>query len=414
MVPVPVGCFRPSKGGAGINKEFLEYRVLFHITLFPRIKKKSKQKMAASGASGASGGAVGAPLSGEVLSELTSMETPAAFSAALANLWQADQVAMIGFFISKEYQASMKNAFQNQEEDLRRLAILGYGKLFLRVWAIIHQEGTAGLEGFIKFNSLAEVRRAMDDFIDFGVDMVRQFSTALSGAPIVSSDITQPPISLTYSCFCAYCEVLNDMLSVAVATYSNLRRWCDALQGTATVSSSNPIDVTHWQILVSTCVSSIIKDVGEIQSWSTRWRACEAYFRLISSAILIILHDIPSHHTLSSLVFDPLHSSSANMFGLSSNADETLGSRTGAVPLNIANFAEQWVLNSLSYFWEVEAVCSKDECLASIWEAMEITQHGLLAHARFQVHHHLSYSAAYITDIHTVFRVRLHRALLLR
>jgi hypothetical protein len=38
MVPVPVGCFRPSKWGAGINNEFLEYRVLFHITLFPRIK----------------------------------------------------------------------------------------------------------------------------------------------------------------------------------------------------------------------------------------------------------------------------------------------------------------------------------------------------------------------------------------
>jgi hypothetical protein len=321
------------------------------------------------------------------LSELSSMETPAGLANALAELWESPQLTIVLWFLSKESMVLIRGACQHQDDEIRRLAIVGYGKLLLRVWAVFYQDGSLGFEGIVKGGggSLSELRRAADDFVDFGVDLIRQYTTSLTGAPIVSSDITQPPILLTVGCFSAYCEVLNDLLSVVVSETSNFRKWCDALQGNSTINTSNAVHITHWQPLVSTCVSLLMKDIEEIRSWSARWRGCDLFYRLVSSALLVILRDIPLSHPLSTVVFDALHSSTANMFGMSSGTDETTGSRTGSLPLPIARFAEEWVLHSLSYFWETEAVCAQEECIGSIWEAMEITQYAMLAHARIEV-----------------------------
>jgi hypothetical protein len=95
--------------------------------------------------------------------------------AVLATLSIQD---LILFFYSKEGQVEVKESIVLENEDLRRVAVVGFGRMLLTAWEAASQ---CDIESILRFSSSAEARRMGEDFTDFSCEIIKQFSLGVTG-----------------------------------------------------------------------------------------------------------------------------------------------------------------------------------------------------------------------------------------
>lgn len=95
--------------------------------------------------------------------------------AVLATLSIQD---LILFFYSKEGQVEVKESIVLANEDLRRVAVVGFGRMLLTAWEAASQ---CDIESIFRFSSSAEARRMGEDFTDFSCEIIKQFSLGVTG-----------------------------------------------------------------------------------------------------------------------------------------------------------------------------------------------------------------------------------------
>ena len=321
------------------------------------------------------------PLSSESLQELSAMDDSDRFCSAVGELWELDQFELVQFILTKENWTLMKTSCVHPLSELRRIAILGFGKLFIKSWTILHDQFE--VEYVSRQSSLSESRRFKEDLVDFGVELSVLLASQLLDI-VVGVDSQQQPLSLSLECFDACCEVIHDLVSSTDSNQCAIQRWCLAFDG----SLENLFRTSHgkvcWHPLTSAVVSLLMSNFSQLVSNHSRWPESQYGIRLISSLLVFVLREVAGveAQSLHSISFDALRSSSKSWLAA---GDETDSSRCNRLPLDIVRFTEEWILNHLSGSWDVEWASSSKFCLDGCWEALALTQVSSLAHLRTQV-----------------------------
>ena len=325
------------------------------------------------------------PLSNESLLVLSAMEDLDKFCSAISELWDLEDFEIAQYIMIKDNWNLIKSACVHPHDEMRRIAILGFGKLMLKSWAILHE--LFEIDFLSKQSSLAETRRYKEDFADFGVELCVLISSHILGV-FIGVDALQPTLTLTLGCFDACCEVIQDLLSSTIG-HCSVQRWSSYFEGDGGLGGDGALHgrqcSEYWRQLNCASVSVLLGNFGQLVSNHIRWPESQHCTRLISSLLIFILRELPEQQSSNVVSYDNLQSSSRSMFAMQSSTDETEYSRCNALPLNVIMLGEEWISNRLSKDWEAESSCAAEECLASVWEALTLTQFATLKHLRIQV-----------------------------
>lgn len=289
------------------------------------------------------------------------------------------------FFVSRDGASVTRTCCALINNELRRISVIGLGNLLLRVWAVVDSDVL--LEGIMVSESLSDTRRLKEDFVDFATDLIKMFSSGVLGK--YPKDPTHQ-IEDSFTTFQAYCDVLAALFNMYNQAFDKVKAWNNSLLG-ITDSTSNSISedsiVSRAKSvamvpLVKAAITVLCADPYLLLARWEQWHASGSCARLISGLVLALLNECPADSDAATAALHLMTANGPSSLSLGADPDETVASRTGARPLLIAAFAEEWVLTSLTY--EATSVSCSSLC-ASLYEIVSICQHDSLILARYQV-----------------------------
>ena len=308
---------------------------------------------------------------------MTSVENLAQAMHRIALLQTMSTEDLVVFFHSREGQSEVRDSIVLDNEMIRAVAIVGFGKLLLLVW---ESTSRSNIETILRFSSLSETIRMKEDFSDFTCDILKLFSQGVIGKATAADPqhyLDDSPI-----CVRGYCETVSDLLLQFNGSVFEFDKIIDDILGI-----SNPIakseetrrcDAILHLPLIKRVVGSLLKNGGHsllIERWrSLSW--CYEFTRLLSQLFLLLLGDASSSSTI--LDFTVLEK--GNMTTLLDSGVETSDSRGGSsssdhhsrnkylhTGAHISRIVEEWVVGCL-----LQQMASIDvfESVAAIGEAL--------------------------------------------
>jgi hypothetical protein len=256
-----------------------------------------------------------------VHTEFSTAENVKSISAAIGVLATITDTDLILFCISRESTTAIKECCESPDENVRRVSILGFGKLLFRVWRILFC-GSLDLEGIIKVESASELARVKEDFSEFMFDVMKSISSYVNGHPLpIGSSLDasgQPkqPFENSFGCFEACCEVVAEVFEIYNECFDNIFQYALSLLGSSPYSNvftqiwnkttyhninwTNDECAKRCQTTAAgmiPLVQRIIREIGNdpfglISRWKA-WHPCQSCARLITGFIIIILHEAP-------------------------------------------------------------------------------------------------------------------------
>ena len=216
---------------------------------------------------------------------MTSAESIEQAVHRIATLQSLSVDDLSAFFYSKDGQSEVKESIVLVDEPIRLVAVVGFGTLLLLAW---ERSLRNDVENYLRFSSLSEARRSRDDFVDFAVEILRNFSFGVVGR-VTASDPLQQLLDSPV-CVQAYSEVLFGLFlryNTEVLGFDDKVRSVLGLPGRASS------DAISWLPILKKVTGALLGHGGELLLLE-RWREmtwCYEYGRLLSQLFLFLLLD---------------------------------------------------------------------------------------------------------------------------
>jgi hypothetical protein len=193
------------------------------------------------------------------------------------------------YFYSKEGQSEVKESIVIENEIVRSIAIVGFGKLLLLAW---ENSSKCDIEKFLRFSSLSEARRMKDDFMDFTSEVLGSFASGVVGRA-TASDPLQLLDDLP-SCVGAYSEVLSALYQQFNSRIFEFNTAIDNMLGIndlETCKTKCSYDAISWLPFIRRVTGGLLCAGGHsllIERWH-QMSSCYEYRRLLSQLFLFLL-----------------------------------------------------------------------------------------------------------------------------
>ena len=307
---------------------------------------------------------------------MTSVETVDQAMHRIASLQTLSIEDLIVFFYSKEGQSEVRSSIVLENELIRNVSIIGFGKMILIAW---ESSMKCNIENLVKFSSLSEAIRMKEDFSDFCCDVIKTFSQgAIGKAPAADP---QQHLDDSPTCVRGYCDALSDLLlqfNAKVFDFDNIVNGILGISGCANnTSTRRSYDAITYLPLVKRVVGGLLRDGGHTLL-ITRWRNmswCYEYTRLLSQLFLLLLGECTGESTLLNytILEKGLRGSSTWVDGGVETADSRGGSSSSgqysglSAEVHVCRIAEEWVVGCL-----LQQAASVDvfESVAAVGEAL--------------------------------------------
>ena len=193
------------------------------------------------------------------------------------------------FFYSKEGQSEVKESIVIENEVIRSVAIIGFGKMLLLAW---ERSSNCDIEKFLRFSSLSEARRMKDDFMDFTSEVLGSFALGVVGRATASD-----PLQLLEdvpSCVGAYSEVLSELYHQFNSKIFEFDTAIDNMLGIddlETCRTKSSHDAISWIPFIRRVTGGLLCSGGHfllIERWH-QMSSCYEYSRLLSQLFLFLL-----------------------------------------------------------------------------------------------------------------------------
>ena len=285
---------------------------------------------------------------------MTSVETVEQAMHRIASLQTLSIEDIVVFFYSKEGQSEVRSSIVLDNELIRTIAVIGFGKMILVAW---ESSMKCNIENLLKFSSLSEAIRMKEDFSDFAFDMMKSFSQGVIGkAPAADP---QQRLDDSSTCVRGYCESLSDLLLQFNGKISEFEENLNSILGKSGLSTASSVrrgyDAISFLPLVKRVIGGLLRDGGH-SLLIARWRNmswCYEYTRLLSQLFLFLLHDCIADTTI--LNYTTLEKGLRST--LLDGGVETADSRGGpgstvqysgvSAEVYVSKIAEEWVVGCL-------------------------------------------------------------------
>lgn len=225
--------------------------------------------------------------SSDVVSNMTSVETIEQGINRIAILETYSIQDLIKYFYSKKGQSEVKDSIILENEEIRKIAIIGFGRLLLFSWEMSYED--IDIQNILKFSSLAEGRRMKEDYIDFSREIINSFAYSLIGKSTSSNKLQyqnnqfHTPVQENISLLQAYSEVLNDLFHRFDNEIQDIDDKLDIIMGYSNNSSNSDISNTSK-------MSSMSKSNSHIKNRNIQrsYRALD-YLPLVKNVLEIVL-----------------------------------------------------------------------------------------------------------------------------
>ena len=298
----------------------------------------------------------------------------------IASLQTISMEDLVVFFHSKEGQSEVKDSFVLDNEVIRAVAIVGFGKLLLLAWETTSK---SNIENILRFSSLSEAIRRKEDFSDFTYDVLKCFCEGIIGKATAVDP--QQPLDDSPICVRGYCETLNDLLLQFNSSVFEYDKIVDSILGVPNgfVKSKDrrTNDAIFYLPLIKRVVGGLFRNGGHfllIERWrSMSW--CYEYTRLLSQLFLLLLGEASNSSTI--LDFTLLEKGNRSVLadscietsdsrGGSSSSDHSFRNKYLHSGVHINRIVEEWVVGCL-----LQQMASVDvfESVAALGEALSFT-----------------------------------------
>jgi hypothetical protein len=285
-----------------------------------------------------------------VITEMGTAETAACLIAAIQILRRLPISDLVCFCGSKDGISVMKSCLLSDQVNIRAAAVENLGPLLLDAW--IYVQSTNAVDGFISVESTSEARRFRDDISDLVIDMMKNFAQGLLGkAPGLEAGQFLVDHSHVTG---AYFSVMGDLFERYCAKFDSINEWIGCILGAPLHPPPPEADPdvrsrsASLSLLMKVVLPVLLPDPYLL---FTRWASLSfqaSATSCISSILYTLLHSLPSAgpSTVSSctLLFDD---TPAMQFGSSTELDDTQGSRSTPMRLNVVHLCQVNFVTSL-------------------------------------------------------------------
>ena len=284
---------------------------------------------------------------------------------------------LVVFFHSKEGQSEVRDSIVLDNEVIRAVAIVGFGKLLLLAWETTSK---SNIENILRFSSLSEAIRGKEDFSDFTYDVLKCFSQGIIG----KATAVDPQQQLDDSPMCVrgYCETLSDLLFQFNSSVFEYDKIVDSILGVSNSfvksKDTRTSEAIFYLPLIKRVVGGLLRNGGHpllVERWrSMSW--CYEYTRLLSQLFLLLLGEASNSSTI--LDFTLLEKGNRSVLadscvetsdsrGGSSSSDHNFGMKYFHSGVNVSRIVEEWVVGCL-----LQQMASVDvfESVAALGEAL--------------------------------------------
>ena len=344
--------------------------------------------------------------------------TLAAVIGVLSSLKDYNLIHFLSINDPSSVYTSIKNCLVSPDHTLRQIAIIGFGKLIIRILYAYDIDGFT-LEGHIKYELSSDCHRQREDLFDFISEVMRSYVKGVIGeTPQKERDMDSVAIESAFiennSIFDSYSEVLLDLIAMYNSYECNpVGRWTAALLGLeGCVENSSYCRIRRqakWQEIpkqISLLIRTIFVDKFILSHRRRRFPNCDSYSHLISQIYILLLNELP-YHPSSALtrlhILTPAEKKS--IFAVRSPndppEDETLESRQGDYSFPLLSFLNEWIQNDLLASCNLKLTSSSvhsdlnpdlntpylSSRRTQLFEALTLLEHPLMRTMRLQVRH---------------------------
>lgn len=336
-----------------------------------------------------------------LITELGTAESSRALTAALAVLAYVPLRDQVLLFTSKEGISAIDGCLSSELPTIRATAIREITPYLISSWLYLDVGGN--IEGLVKMETPADMKRFKEDFRDVIVDKLKRFTTSLLGK-------ADSPKETNYLCREALLVAFGDLFYRFNAADSHLDDWVEALLGCSPVgltqqqlSESREIVAASLSPLIQLIVPYIAVDPhllvqlcrSTLVHMKSTGVASIRVTRCVTGFVQMLLGSLPASSgdaaavqavgLISGLPDTMDFSSPINATNRPADVllEETSSSRSGTMNyINIIQYAEEWIVSEIAP--KLQSIYP-DEVVYAIRTCLELTNHPSLISLRFQV-----------------------------